>query len=91
MRLSKQTLHDNAEVDNWKAPAIREDPMSDDTTYEDLTDLLTEQGLSNSDIDKVVKHVKELDEETFADSVMDSIAAGRFSLSAIVEDALKKE
>ena len=65
--------------------------MSDGTgEYTQLTGLLRSKGHSEVEIARILERVRQYDKEMEVDSVMDSIAAGRMNLMAIIEEALKE-
>ena len=61
---------------------------SSEEDYQVLVEWLTEKGHSEEEIQTILARVREYDEKTQHDSVMDSIGAGRMSLDALVKDAL---
>jgi hypothetical protein len=63
--------------------------MSESDWQADLTEMLVEKGHSENEIHKIIQRVKEYESELQIDSVMDSIDAGRFDLSAIIKEALE--
>lgn len=63
----------------------RMDPLDD---YPELVVLLRERGHSDDEIKRVLERVRDYDDQTKHDSVMDSIGAGRMSLEAIIQEAL---
>ncbi len=56
--------------------------------YESLIVLLEERGHSTAEIDKIINKVREYDNKTQHDSVMDSIGSGSMNLDDLVADAL---
>ena len=62
------------------------EPAEED--YKVLVEWLTERGHSEDEIQKILARVRDYDEKTQHDSVMDSIGSGRMSLDALVNDAL---
>ena len=65
--------------------------MADGTSeYSQLTELLRKKGHSEVEIARILDRVRQYDKEMEVDSVMDSIAAGRMDLMAIIEEALKE-
>ncbi len=62
------------------------EPAEED--YKVLVEWLTERGHSEDEIQKILARVRDYDEKTQHDSVMDSIGSGRMSLDALVKDAL---
>ena len=58
--------------------------------YPALVNLLRERGHSDDEIARVLEKVRQYDQEMQVDSVMDSIAAGRMDLMAIIEEALNE-
>jgi hypothetical protein len=65
--------------------------MPDNTEYEEIVQWLQEKGYGEATIEKILGRIREYDEETEHDSVMDSIAEGRMSLQSIIEEALADE
>lgn len=64
--------------------------MPDGTSeYSLLIQLLRKKGHSEMEIAKILNRVRQYDKEMEVDSVMDSIAAGRMDLTAIIDEALK--
>lgn len=63
--------------------------MADDNWQTELAGLLAEKGHTPEEIQKIVARVQKYDSELRLDSVMDSIAGGRFDLSAMIAEALK--
>ena len=59
--------------------------------YPQLTELLRSKGHSETEIARILDRVRQYDKEMEVDSVMDSIAAGRMDLTAIIKEALKTE
>ena len=53
--------------------------------------MLQDRGHDAAEIEKILKRLRELDNETLHDSVMDSISRGTFDLSVIIEEALREE
>lgn len=66
--------------------------MTDSNTgeYSELTKLLRGKGHSEVEIAQILNRVRQYDKEMETDSVMDSIAAGRMDLMAIIREALKR-
>lgn len=62
------------------------EPAEED--YQVLVEWLTERGHSGDEIQTILARVRDYDEKTQHDSVMDSIGSGRMSLDALVKDAL---
>ena len=62
------------------------EPAEED--YQVLVEWLTERGHSEDEIQTILARVRDYDEKTQHDSVMDSIGSGRMSLDALVKDAL---
>jgi ribose 1,5-bisphosphokinase PhnN len=62
------------------------EPAEED--YQVLVEWLTERGHSEDEIQTILARVRDYDEKTQHDSVMDSIGSGRISLDALVKDAL---
>ena len=62
------------------------EPAEED--YKVLVEWLTERGHSEDEIQQILARVRDYDEKTQHDSVMDSIGSGRMSLDALVKDAL---
>ena len=55
-----------------------------------LIHLLTEQGCSWEEIEKVRERLRDYDKRVTRESVFDSIAAGTFSLQALVEEVRRE-
>ena len=51
-----------------------------------LTQYLKDEGCSESEIERVLKKLDDHDDQTMRESVFDSIAAGTFSLKAIIDE-----
>ena len=64
--------------------------MSQDDDYIQLADFLRERGHSEDEIGKIIQRVKQYEEETQLDSVMDSIGAGHLDLVSLINEALKE-
>ena len=65
--------------------------MSDGNDNEQqLVDYLKQRGHSQADIDKILKRLADHDEQTFRQSVFDSIEGGSFDLEAIIKEALEE-
>ena len=54
-----------------------------------LAELLRERGHSETEVEKIVAHVRQYDLRTQHDSIMDSIGSGDIDLAEIVDEALK--
>lgn len=65
--------------------------MSDSSQHQELIQWLKDEGYGTGDIDKILQKVRQYDDETMHDSVMDSIARGSIDLKKIIEDALGKK
>ena len=64
--------------------------MTDDASqYSELTRLLRSRGHSEAEITKILDRVRRYDKEMEVDAALDSIAAGRMDLVAIIDEALK--
>ena len=61
---------------------------NEDERFADLADWLQERGHTALEIDKILKRVREYDEKTSLDSVMDSIDRGDFNIAGIIKEAL---
>ena len=62
------------------------------TSIEDqaaLIKLLKERGHTDEEIKLILARVRQYDERTLHDSVMDSIGAGRMNLDALIKEALE--
>jgi len=64
--------------------------MSQDDDYIQLADFLRERGHTEGEIGKIIQRVKQYEEETQLDSVMDSIGAGHLDLVSLIDEALKE-
>lgn len=64
--------------------------MSQDDDYIQLADFLRERGHTEQETTKIIQRVKQYEEETQLDSVMDSIGAGRLDLVSLINEALKE-
>ena len=64
--------------------------MGNEDEFSILTQWLKERGHSDEEIEKVLVLVRQYDEKTQHDSVMDSIGAGRMSLDELINEALGK-
>lgn len=58
--------------------------------YDDVRDMLQQMGHSEHEITKIVGRLRRYEKETQLDSVMDSIAAGRFNLKELIKEALEE-
>ena len=58
--------------------------------YADLIEWLKERKHTPEEIEKVLALVRDYDQKTQSDSVMDSIGAGRLSLDGLVKEALEE-
>lgn len=56
--------------------------------YVQLADFLRERGHNESEIGLIINKVKEYEEHTQLDSVMDSIGAGHLDLTSLINEAL---
>jgi hypothetical protein len=65
--------------------------MADHTEYEEIIEWLQDKGYGEATIEKILNRIRQYDQETEHDSVMDSIADGRMSLASIIEEALADE
>ncbi len=54
-----------------------------------LIKLLKERGHTDEEIKLILARVRQYDERTLHDSVMDSIGAGRMNLDALIKEALE--
>ena len=64
--------------------------MSQDDDYIQLADFLRERGHTEDESGKIIQRVKQYEEETQLDSVMDSIGAGHLDLVSLINEALKE-
>ena len=64
--------------------------MTGSDWHDDLAQLLKERGHTDAEVQKILARVEKYDAEVQHDSVMDSIADGRFDLAAIIEEALNE-
>ncbi len=64
--------------------------MSQANDYIQLADFLRERGHTEQETAKIIQRVKEYEEETQLDSVMDSIGAGHLDLVSLINEALKE-
>jgi hypothetical protein len=62
------------------------DPSED---YAALIKLLKERGHTDEEIKLILAKVRQYDQRTLHDSVMDSIGAGRMNLDALIKEALE--
>ncbi len=62
--------------------------MNSSDDYAALVKLLKERGHSDEEIKLILAKVRQYDERTMHDSVMDSIGAGRMNLDALIKEAL---
>jgi hypothetical protein len=63
------------------------DPSND---YTLLIEWLKEKGHSEAEILRILAKVRQYDERTMHDSVMDSIGSGQMTLDAIIKEALEQ-
>lgn len=63
--------------------------MSDSSWQADLKEMLVAKGHSDEEIQKIMSRVKDYEGQMQLDSIMASIDAGSFDLSAIIADVLK--
>ena len=63
--------------------------MEPETDYSLLIEWLQERGMTEAEIDRVLAKVREYDEKTMHDSVMESIGAGRMTLDGLIREALE--
>lgn len=64
--------------------------MSNADDYVQLADFLRERGHTESEITRIVAKVKEYEEHTQLNSVMDSVASGHLDLNTLISEALGK-
>ncbi len=64
--------------------------MSDENDYVQLGDFLRERGHTESEISRIIAKVKEYEEHTQLNSVMDSVASGHLGLNSLISEALGK-
>lgn len=64
--------------------------MSQDDDYLQLADFLRERGHSEEELVKIIARVKDYEQETQTDSVMESIGAGNLDLVSIINEALNE-
>jgi hypothetical protein len=62
--------------------------MAENQEYEELIAYLRNEGHSEVEIDKIMARVRRYEFKTQHDSVIDSIGAGTFDLTAIIKEAL---
>jgi|GEM_PF-1210592 hypothetical protein len=62
--------------------------MSNADDYVQLADFLRERGHTESEITRIVTKVKEYEEHTQLNSVMDSVASGHLDLNSLINEAL---
>lgn len=62
--------------------------MSEANDYVQLADFLSERGHSESEIGLIVAKVKEYEEHTQLNSIMDSIGTGNLDLTSLISEAL---
>ncbi len=63
--------------------------MDAEVDYSLLIEWLEERGMSEEEIQRVLTKVREYDEKTMHDSVMESIGSGRMTLDGLIKDALE--
>lgn len=64
--------------------------MPQDDDYVQLADFLRERGHTEEETLKIIGRVKQYEEETNLDSIMDSIGSGHLDLVSLIKDALKE-
>lgn len=62
--------------------------MESEEDFSVLVQWLKDRGHTDEEIKKVLEKVRQYEDKTQHDSIMDSIGAGRLSLDAIVKEAL---
>ena len=67
-----------------------ENEESDEDHYAELTKFFAERGHSPEEVRKIMGKVRLYDKEMVHDSIMDSIAEGRFSIDEFVREALEE-
>ena len=68
-----------------------ENDASGDDHYAELTKFFEERGHTPEEVVKIIGKVRLYDKETVHDSIMGSIAEGRFSIDDFVREALLEE
>ena len=68
-----------------------ESEQPEEDHYAELTKFFEERGHTAEEVVKIMGKVRLYDKETVHDSIMDSIAEGRFSLDAFVREALEEK
>ena len=63
--------------------------MDDSAWQTDLKEMLAEKGHTDQEIQKIMSRVKDYEGQMQLESIMASIDAGSFDLSAIIAEALK--
>lgn len=63
--------------------------MSQDDDYLQLSDFLRERGHTETEVTKIVAKVREYEEHTQLDSIMDSIGTGNLDLTSLINEALE--
>jgi len=56
--------------------------------YVQLADFLCERGHTESEVDRIIAKVKEYENHTQVNSVMDSIGTGNLDLTSLINEAL---
>jgi hypothetical protein len=65
--------------------------MADENAvYAEVVAYLKAHGHSQEEIDQILQRVRQYEERIGLDLVMQSIAEGRFDLSALIDEAMKK-
>jgi hypothetical protein len=64
--------------------------MSLDDDYVQLADFLRERGHTETETVKIIERVRQYEEETKLDSIMDSIGSGHLDLVSLIKEALKE-
>lgn len=65
--------------------------MSEPDWKEPLRETLEKMGLTEEEIGKVMERVRQYDEETSRDSIMDSLGSGTLNLDSLIQEALGDE
>ncbi len=64
--------------------------MEPSEDYSLLIEWLKQRGQTEEEIERILAKVRQYDEQTMHDSVMDSIGSGRMTLEALVQQALEE-
>ena len=64
--------------------------MADSHGYEELVDYLRSEGHSENEIERILVRVRQYENETQQDSIMDSIGNGTLDIAAMIQEALSE-